>query len=139
MYFIEGRPRHRDIVEEYISNLMVALNIHRFTARAVNIEFCKTLDDDAQGLCSGDKSVALISINKSLPFLRQMQALAHEMVHAKQFLRGELSHDCKGFTWKGIPGVAMKGCYTSTPWEVEAYTSERDLFLDCFPFDSYNV
>ena len=139
MYFIEGRPRHRAIVEEYISNLMVALKIHRFTARAVNVEFLSTLDDDAQGLCSGDKECALISINKSLPFLRQMQALAHEMVHAKQFLRGELSHDCKGFTWKGIPGVCAKVSYMSTPWEVEAYKEERDLFLDCFPFDSYNV
>ena len=92
MYFIEGRPKHRKVVEEYISNLMTALNIHRFTARAVNIEFKRTLDENAQGLCQGDKQVALISINKSIPFLRQMQALAHEMVHAKQFLRGELNY-----------------------------------------------
>ena len=137
MYFIEGRPKHRKVVEEYVSNLMTALNIHRFTARGVNIEFLKTLDEDAQGLCQGDKQVALISINKSIPFLRQMQALAHEMVHAKQFLRGELSH-CKDnhLTWHGQ--AAAKVAYMSQPWELEAYRLERDLFLDCFPFDSYN-
>ncbi len=135
MYFIEGRPRHRAIVEEYVSNLMVSLNIHRFTARAVNIEFKKTLDGDAQGLCYGEHQVALISINKSIPFLRQMQALAHEMVHAKQFLRGELAHRGDKLTWHG---VAKRAAYLDQPWEVEAYRMERDLFLDCFPFDLYN-
>jgi hypothetical protein len=136
MYFIEGRPRHRAIVEEYVSNLMVSLNIHRFTSRAVNIEFLKTLDGDAQGLCNGDKQVALISINKSIPFLRQMQALAHEMVHAKQFLRGELGHKGSDLRWQGKS--AAKVAYIDQPWEVEAYRLERDLFLDCFPFDLYN-
>ena len=136
MYFIEGRPRHRAIVEEYVSSLMVSLNIHRFTSRAVNIEFLKTLDGDAQGLCNGDKQVALISINKSIPFLRQMQALAHEMVHAKQFLRGELGHKGSDLRWKGLS--AAKVAYIDQPWEVEAYRMERDLFLDCFPFDLYN-
>lgn len=136
MYFIEGRPRHRAIVEEYVSSLMVSLNIHRFTSRAVNIEFLKTLDGDAQGLCNGDKQVALISINKSIPFLRQMQALAHEMVHAKQFLRGELGHKGSDLRWKGKS--AAKVAYIDQPWEVEAYRMERDLFLDCFPFDLYN-
>jgi len=136
MYFIEGRPRHRAIVEEYVSSLMVSLNIHRFTSRAVNIEFKRTLDGDAQGLCNGDKQVALISINKSIPFLRQMQALAHEMVHAKQFLRGELGHKGSDLRWKGMS--AAKVAYIDQPWEVEAYRMERDLFLDCFPFDLYN-
>jgi hypothetical protein len=136
VYFIEGRPRHRAIVEEYVSNLMVSLNIHRFTSRAVNIEFLKTLDGDAQGLCNGDKQVALISINKSIPFLRQMQALAHEMVHAKQFLRGELGHKGSDLRWQGMS--AAKVAYIDQPWEVEAYRMERDLFLDCFPFDLYN-
>ena len=135
MYMIEGRPKNRAIVEKYVDNMMVALNMHRFTARAVNIEFKKTLDNDAQGLCSGDKEVALISINKSLPFLRQMQALAHEMVHAKQFLRGELGHVKNELSWKG---KVAKVAYMDAPWEIEAYKLERDLFLDCFPFDSYN-
>ena len=136
MYFIEGRPKHRLLTEVFICQLMKALNIHRFTSRAVNIKFKSELDDQAQGLCTGDKEVALISINKSLPYMRQMQALAHEMVHAKQFLRGELSHNRKGaFTWKG---VAKRSAYMDTPWEIEAYRMERDLFLDCFPFDHYN-
>lgn len=136
MYFIEGRPKNRKVVEAYVINLMIALNIHRFTARAVNIEFKRTLDENAQGLCQGDKSVALISINKSIPFLRQMQALAHEMVHAKQFLRGELNYIENQLSWQGK--AAAKVAYMSQPWELEAYRLERDLFLDCFPFDLYN-
>lgn len=135
MYLIEGRPKNRAIVELYVRNIMKELKIHRFTRKIVNIEFKRKLDNDAQGLCTGDKEVALVSINKSLPFLRQMIALAHEMVHAKQFLRGELNGDDLKWKWMGTEVVAS---YESQPWEIEAYLFEKHLFLECFPFDDYN-
>lgn len=137
MYFIEGRHAKKKIVDKYVSNLMVALKIHRFTARLVNVKFKSVLDDDADGLCIGDDSVVFVSIGtKNKSFLRQMQALAHEMVHARQFLRKELS--CEGgFAWKGESATGMK--YKDQPWEIEAYKLERDLFLDCFPFDELEI
>ena len=61
-----------------------------------------------------------------------MQALAHEMVHARQFLRGQLTAE-GGFAWKGRKADGYD--YMNQPWEKEAYRLERELFLDCFPFD----
>lgn len=137
MYFIEGRHAKKQIVDKYCANLMVALNIHRFTARYVNIKFKSVLEDEADGLCIGDDTEAFVSIGtKNKSFMRQMQALAHEMVHARQFLRKELT--CEGgFVWKGKDSSDIK--YKDQPWEKEAYELERDLFLDCFPFDELEI
>jgi hypothetical protein len=137
MYFIEGRHAKKQIVDQYVNNLMVALKIHRFTARLVNVKFKSVLDDEADGLCIGDDTEVFVSIGtKNKSFMRQMQALAHEMVHARQFLRGELT--CEGgFAWKGNNASEFK--YKDQPWEIEAYKLERDLFLDCFPFDELEI
>lgn len=133
MYSIEGRHAKPEIVEEYVARLMGALNIHRFTSRMVTIKFKTQLDNSAQGLCEGDVDYAEIQIGKKdQSFLKQMQALAHEMVHARQFLRGELTA-VGVWKWKGRN--ADNYAYTNQPWEKEAYRLERELFLDCFPFE----
>lgn len=132
MYHIEGRHAKKEIVEQYVVALMKALKINRFTQRIVIIQFKNILDGEAQGLCQGDKEAALVQIGKSgQSFMMQMQALAHEMVHAKQFLRGELTGE-GGFAWKGRKADGYD--YENQPWEKEAYRLERELFLDCFPF-----
>jgi len=132
MYHIEGRHAKKEIVEKYVIALTRALKINRLSSKLVLIQFKTKLDNEAQGLCMGDKTYAAIQIGKSgQTFLQQMQALAHEMVHAKQFLRGELN--CEGaWKWKGRMADGYE--YMNQPWEKEAYRLERDLFLDCFPF-----
>ena len=137
MYYVAGRHAKKKIVDQYIRNLMKQLNIHRFTKRDIAIEFQSKLDDDADGLCIGDtKEVYLTIATKDKSFMRQMQALAHEMVHARQFLRGQLT--CiGGFAWKGRKASGYE--YENQPWEKEAYKLERDLFLDCFPFDELEI
>ena len=128
----EGRVKNQAVVEQYVDNLCKALNIHRL-GRALTINFRSVLDGHAQGLCEGDKDSAEISIaKKGQTFLVQMQALAHEMVHARQFLRGQLSAE-GAWKWKGRN--ADNYAYMNQPWEKEAYRLERELFLDCFPFD----
>lgn len=137
MYHIEGRYAKKEIVDLYVRMLTRALKINRFTAKVVLIQFKDVLDNQAQGLCVGDKTYAGIQIaKKGQTFLQQMQALAHEMVHAKQFLRGELN--CEG-AWKWKGRMADGYAYTNQPWEKEAYRLERELFLDCFPFHLLNI
>jgi hypothetical protein len=49
-----------------------------------------------------------------------LEIMAHEMVHVKQYLKGELSEDKKGFQlWKG-KHVAADLKYHNQPWEREA-------------------
>ncbi len=137
MYMISGRHQKKQIVDQYARNLFKALGIHRFTSRHIYIEFKTVLEDEADGLCCGDtKEVTLSIATKNKSFMRQMQALAHEMVHARQILRGQLT--CEGgFAWKGRKASGFK--YKNQPWEKEAYRLERTLFLDCFPFDDLEV
>jgi len=137
-YNISGRCKNEEAVHIYICNIFRALKIHRLSTKNIEVEFTSKLEGESQGFCIGDKSTACIQIakksyNEKISFLTQMQTLAHEMVHAKQFLRGELDYDENGeFTWKNRSGRGYK--YKNQPWEKEAEKFEKILFLECFPF-----
>jgi len=95
---------------------------------------------ETYGYCVGDKDSATITISKTDPysgdrcgFSEMMMTLAHEMVHAKQFLRGELKSEPNWF-WKGRAARNYK--YINQPWEREAFRMERELFWACFPFSA---
>ena len=57
-----------------------------------------------------------------------LRNLAHEMVHAKQFLRKELTETMD--KWKGIVFTASNedNYYLESPWEREAYGMESILY-----------
>ncbi len=127
---IEGRVKNKKKVEEYIHALAKELGINRLYSKGIFVKFYTKLDHGAQGLCWGDhKSHAEISIARTsngdaFTLEEMMQTLAHEMVHAKQYLRRELC----GYTmaWKGRKPRNYK--YENAPWEKEAYRLEEELF-----------
>lgn len=65
-----------------------------------------------------------------------LTTLAHELVHLKQFARGELKNfSVDAYKWKGelVDIPESKAKYVKTPWEQEAYSREKelyDVFLD---------
>lgn len=130
---ISGQVRNKDAVEDYIHALAKELNIHRLYTKLIQVKFSNKLDHDALGLCWGDKDQVIIQISKKhegapIEFADMMRALAHEMVHAKQYLRGELC----GYThsWKGKKPRKYK--YENSPWEIEAYGLENCLYDICW-------
>ena len=84
------------------------------------------MDDGAWGYCNGDTHDIDIDINRTISFEDQMQTLAHEMVHAKQFLRKELD----GNLWKKRNYDNVE--YDDQPWEKEANRLEERLYKKCF-------
>ncbi len=55
----------------------------------------------------------------------KMKTLAHELVHAKQYITGELQFD----QWKGTPEKNYLHLpYAETPWEEEAYRLQEYLY-----------
>jgi hypothetical protein len=68
----------------------------------------------------------LIRIDNKLPLHRLLSTLAHEMVHAKQMIRGEI----KMLKYRnGRPkhiwhGEEVRLPYNKQPWELEAYSME---------------
>jgi hypothetical protein len=63
------------------------------------------------------------------------RTLAHELVHAKQYVLKELSYREVGMVWKGIPTGYIIGKdmdwleYYDLEWEIEAYGREEGLMV----------
>ena len=71
-------------------------------------------------------SVIGMSIDTALDTERLIIALAHEMIHVKQYARGQITHG-KNLTSKFWMGKKFRGHYYDLPWEVEAFSKERVL------------
>ena len=59
-----------------------------------------------------------------------LRTLAHELVHVKQYLIGDLSWRDKGLLWKGeifLPEYLTD--HLETPYEIEAYGREKGLLI----------
>lgn len=136
LYLIEGRVKNEAVLSEYIPALIKALGLNRLRKPVIEIEFVNRLD--AYGYCEGSRDYAKITIVKKCPstgrklgFIEMMNVLAHEMVHARQFLRGQLVAE-GAWKWKGRNADGYE--YENQPWEKEAYRLEKELFHECFPF-----
>lgn len=144
LLFLIPRHRHSDVIYEYMTNLTKELHLTRFKA-TIDVKFVKELQGHA-GFCDYDRDLKTVAIELTKgyyvvqddekrflrePFMNQMYTLGHEMVHAKQFLRGELS-PC-GRLYKGQPTEDLD--YYDRPEEQEAILLEKGLFLDCFPWN----
>lgn len=78
-------------------------------------------------LCDYAKTgLVVIDIDANLFTHCMLSVLAHEMVHAKQYLTGQLTHSRKGnFVWKGKEYTNEK--YIKCPWELEAMRKQMVL------------
>jgi hypothetical protein len=109
------------------------------------INFKKYIDTDGShaGFCLGDEEESVIDIATHHKYecgeealytpVELAGALAHELVHAKQFARGQIN--MVDHVWKhGKETIDCTGLeYADTPWEVEAYAYEEiltDLFWE---------
>lgn len=133
-------------IDDYVLNLASELDILKYDAD-IDIRFVDRCDADAGGYCFGDNEEVEIEIathvqGERLEDETMMINLAHEMVHAKQLITGELvDHGIQLTTagdtqtlvkvteWKGqnMTNVA----YDDQPWEIEAYAKERGLYERC--------
>jgi hypothetical protein len=116
-------------VDLYLDRLQKTLKINRLHSKVIFITFKKWVQNGtADGDCIGDKTYARINVSKQLSFEDQMKTLAHEMVHAEQFLRGDLTDT---FMYKGRN---FSECvYENQPWELRAHAQEEKLYKKCFP------
>ena len=94
------------------------------------------LDNHVGGYCSADRiehddgcKYWHVDIDLANVSMKEMvQNLAHEMIHAKQFLRGELATNMD--KWKGVVYKSKDGDVYDfeSPWEKEAYGTEDVLY-----------
>lgn len=99
------------------------LNIHRLRTN-IQVRFHHKLFVDnshSEGLCESVDSRNFI-IDVAL-YGNWMSTLAHELVHVKQFARGELTDNLQ--YWKGKDHSETK--YWEQPWEKEARRLQKKL------------
>ena len=139
LYF-HGRIKNRKAYEEFCEDVIAELFPREFTKREIDIhiKFALACTQGAFGYAShGDEDDEyLVEIGKvvidgefRLQTPREIAStLAHELVHVKQYIRGELN--AEGTRWKGqkVPfgprgGVKIK--YRQQPWEAEAFEMEE--------------
>ena len=135
---LRGQVAQKKKIDIYIKKLCRELGINRLWSKVIILNFETTLDSDSEGLCWGDTKegyvdihIARKSLGEKLSYESMMQTLAHEMVHAKQYLRGELCG--YSMSWKGKKPRNYQ--YENAPWEKEAYKLEAELYQRCWPKD----
>ena len=131
---IIGQFRNKSFVQS-VSELMLE-NIIPIKLRrnvTVDVQIHNALEEQAGGYCRGDKhhiDIELERTSNGYVFEREeiLINLTHELVHAKQFLAGELSGSA--MRWKKADMSDVP--YSKQPWEREAYYWEERLFKQYF-------
>lgn len=75
-----------------------------------------------------------IRIDSSQSKQELLETIAHEMVHVKQFARGELknTNSLHISKWNDKEVDDIKTNYYDLPWEIEAHGRERGIFIRWF-------
>ena len=76
-----------------------------------------------------------IRVDSTQSLQSMLETVCHEMVHVKQYARGELkdlARSSKCCKWKGKKVNFESTHYYDHPWEIEAHGRERGLFLRWF-------
>ena len=119
---------------------MVNYCITKLMPRMKNIEITvclRSLKGEAYGYClavdgpRADRPREFeIEVEKSLTLRKLLETVAHEMVHVKQYARGELYEGVRiaKHRWQG-KYISNKLSYWDSPWEIEAHGREAGLFV----------
>ena len=78
----------------------------------------------------------ILTINKNLNKKQTLFALAHEMVHVKQYAKGELKDYVRldKIKWKNEVHDLNNSDYWFHPWEIEAHGMEKGLYVKYMDF-----
>ena len=126
---------HRTFIDDCVNALFDSFDIDY----DIFINFKKFVDKDGShaGFCMGDEEESVVDIATHFHYedgelgrytpAEIAGSLAHELVHAKQFARGQIN--MVDHVWKhGKETIDCTGLdYAETPWEVEAYAYEEIL------------
>jgi len=106
----------------------------------IRVRFKDLEKANAYGFCCSDPDgeadrpdrprVFELEIHKNMRLRKVLETIAHEMVHAKQYAKGELYEGSRiaKHRWQG-KWVSNNVDYWDQPWEIEAHGREAGLFI----------
>ena len=129
MNFIEitgGTKKQRELIENSVITLC-----NRYLKRfKLDLEIELVGNIEEHGFCIWSETnirprAFTITLNKKLNKEELLLVLAHEMVHVKQWVRGELKDtNCGKQLWKNKDYTNTN--YDNQPWEIEAHELEYE-------------
>lgn len=130
-----GKAKEREIAEAAV---LWCINKMMPRMRTLDIRVAILKEKDmksAMGYClEGENNRDFdLMIKKGMTIFDLISTVCHEMVHVKQYARGELKwrHRVGKQQWKSTV-IAGELDYMDLPWEKEAFKKERALALQCF-------
>ena len=127
------QKKHTQTMVEFCVNMLMP----RMKTLEINVHIKDFKEDDSYGYaiatneaCDVRPREFDVDINKHTRLRRLLETVAHEMVHVKQFARGELyqSSMTAKHRWQGKWQRGEKHYY-DLPWEIEAHGREIGLFV----------
>lgn len=130
-FVIETRSRDkRQALLEFSKKYAEFLNVDK---KPTTVYICLRRDvgseHNSEGLTLGLAGDFFIYLQSSMNLCDLLRTLAHEMVHVKQLIRGQLQHKYqRGKVNAYWCGRKNSKDYLDQPWEVEAFSKEILLF-----------
>ena len=123
----------RNQIKNAIPYMMKLMNSHRILDNSeITVKFEK-IDYDAT-CCMTDEGEFEIIISNKLNLKKSFYALAHELVHVKQFARKELQMGMYQAKFKSVVYDLSKTHYYDLPHEIEAHGREEGLVMRYFQY-----
>lgn len=131
-----SQKKHIKSLVEFCAEKLIP-RVHNLDIRVHLKDLSKS---DAYGFCSSDPDgdaerqdrprVFEIEIHRNMRLRKILETLCHEMVHVKQYARGELYQSSRTakHRWQGR-WVSDNQDYWDHPWEIEAHGRECGLFI----------
>lgn len=113
----------RDVAEQAVIILLKKL-LPKMQNMVLDVDL-KKVKHSVGNVVQLDKRHFHVKIDKRMGVYDMVVALAHEMVHVKQFVRNEFKNVGFKLYWKG-EDFSDAG-YFDQPWEREAYERQEDL------------
>jgi hypothetical protein len=126
MYYVTyGKPSK--ISDETMDKAILFASEFLEMDETIEVDFEDEFEDDRCGYCDYDEDGVTVFINPKMKKSQIIVTLFHEMVHAKQFVRGELVPG-EGKRHSRWMGEECNLPYLETPWEREAYELETVMW-----------
>lgn len=137
-------PEKPKFILDFVEFACEYLQLYKLEEKEVTVLVQRRLESNCFGECYGDEDFATVSIARKvlycgteMPISRHelLLTIAHELTHAKQYLKGELSDltEKEASLWKGKQvkwptSIASSAGDDLLPWEKEAYEIEEKIY-----------
>jgi len=138
MITVTGGSRRQRMYTESIALFCVNKLMPRMHMLDINIKLKRFSKDTSFGYCLPADEYEVydrpkrfeLEINSGARLRRVLETVAHEMVHVKQFAKGELYQGIRAakHRWQG-DWIDDNIDYWDLPWEIEAHGREVGLFV----------